>query len=866
MTAMSIAINPIDHPICLAAPELLAQSHWAEHVPFAMWIISVLRPRLFVELGTFRGTSYCGFCQSIKRLGLPTRTFAVDTWKGDPHNGVNGPEILEELRGHHDPRYGTFSSLLEMSFDEAAQRFENGEIDLLHIDGYHTYEAVRHDYETWRPKLSDRGVILFHDVVEHMRDFGVWRFWDETRTQYPSFEFHHQHGLGVLAIGHDLPREIKELTSIDAEGAAHIRTFFHELGRRVSLAMERDVLAGERDVFLRQRDAVLEQRDAVLEQRDALLGERDALLGERDALLSERDALLAEVSEHHRQASLPCSRQDCWNQKDQLLGHASELKESLHAMEDRLRVVGQDLADARLNQSVLERSNEALQRTILCFKQERSALEQSASWRATRRVARLASSIAPPGSGRRRTMKRIERLLEITHREGIKVIPRRLWSKAKCGLTDMARLGFGQQTPWVPDGRPVFVLVHRRGGGGTDRHLRELTTGLRTAGVRPVMISPGPRNMLTWEEPGTAGQRSWTFQGASTRESMTALLEALMPVHAHIHNMMKLPEMLLELLVLRGVTYDWTLHDYYPICPRAHLDRGDGRYCGEPEPAACDFCLARLGDYRGQVVNEPIEAWRERYAAYLRGARRIFAPTNDARLRLERYVPGVSMVVRAHLEVMRAPGQVAAPYQPDKRVRVAVLGTITAFKGSVLLQTCAEDAARNQRPLEFVVLGRTDRNAALARTGRVKVTGPYSEDKVFERLSTAQCHLAFLPSVVPETYMYTLSIVMAAGLFPVCLDLGAQAERIRAWGCGLVLPLDASPAEINQALIETATSLAERRVPPPPERPPASIDLLDFYYGFTDEERRRFGLPPGRMPQATPQPHLERRNAHARLH
>ena len=233
--------------------------------------------------------------------------------------------------------------------------------------------------------------------------------------------------------------------------------------------------------------------------------------------------------------------------------------------------MGQDLADARLNQSVLEQSNEALERTILYFKQERSALEQSASWRATRRVARLASSIAPPASGRRQTMKRIERLLEITHREGIRAIPRRLWSKAKCGLTDMARLGFGQQTRWVPDGRPVFVLVHRRGGGGTDRHLRELTTGLRTAGVRPVMIAAGPRNMLTWEEPGTAGQRSWTFQGASTRESMTALLEALMPVHAHIHSMMKLPEMLLELLVLRGVTYDWTLHDYYPICPRRTL-------------------------------------------------------------------------------------------------------------------------------------------------------------------------------------------------------------------------------------------------------------------------------------------------------
>ncbi len=260
---------------------------------------------------------------------------------------------------------------------------------------------------------------------------------------------------------------------------------------------------------------------------------------------------------------------------------------------------------------------------------------------------------------------------------------------AKRVLTDVAQLGAVRRTPWVPDGRPVFVLVYPRGGGGTDRHLRELGTGLRTAGVRVVIVAPERRNKLTWEEPGTTRQPLWTFQGNSTRESISTLLETLKPVHAHIHSMMKLPEILLELLVLRSVTYDWTLHDYYPICPHAHLDRGDGRYCGEPEAAACNTCLALLGDYRGRVVSEPIEAWRKRYADYLRGARRIFAPTNDARLRLERYVPGASVVVRAHPEEVQAPRRIAALHQPGTRVRVAVLGTITAFKGSVLLQSCA---------------------------------------------------------------------------------------------------------------------------------------------------------------------------------
>src|ERR1700761_5647196 len=59
-------------------PDLLAPSAWLEHVPFAFWIMKVLRPAQFVELGTMRGVSYAAFCQAVERLALPTRCYAVD--------------------------------------------------------------------------------------------------------------------------------------------------------------------------------------------------------------------------------------------------------------------------------------------------------------------------------------------------------------------------------------------------------------------------------------------------------------------------------------------------------------------------------------------------------------------------------------------------------------------------------------------------------------------------------------------------------------------------------------------------------------------------------------------------------------------
>lgn len=189
-------------PINLFSPyRITSPLSWVGHIPFAAWLVKTLQPQILVELGTHTGNSYFSFCQAVVNNQLSTNCYAVDTWQGDKHSGFYSNNVFDEVSQYNRNNYNTFSRLLRMPFDKALSEFENSSIDVLHIDGEHTYGAVKKDFITWLPKMSNRGLILFHDIMVEERDFGVYKLWKELCSDYKHFEFTHSHGLGVLLTG-----------------------------------------------------------------------------------------------------------------------------------------------------------------------------------------------------------------------------------------------------------------------------------------------------------------------------------------------------------------------------------------------------------------------------------------------------------------------------------------------------------------------------------------------------------------------------------------------------------------------------------------------------------------------------------------
>lgn len=346
-------------------PDSLVESAWTEHAPFAFWLVGAQRPRVLVELGTHYGFSFLAFAQAIKQLGISCQCFAIDTWKGDEHSGYYGDEVYQSLFEYNARHYSSFSQLVRSTFDDAVNYFEDGSIDLLHIDGRHFLEDVQHDFETWESKLSERAVVLFHDISARERDFGVCRLWRELHTRRPSFEFVHGWGLGVLAYGNHVPEIITSLcaASEDPELTKQVREAYARLGVSVQdlrLLLERTAKLNETSQgnenqahlgqLLKQIAEQTAQSEKVLSAATETSLQHEQMLTELAEVKQERDSLRREVSQlnsarERLEGECSVNRITVAELREQVGQHQQSLKEltEVEAERDCLRLERTDL-------------------------------------------------------------------------------------------------------------------------------------------------------------------------------------------------------------------------------------------------------------------------------------------------------------------------------------------------------------------------------------------------------------------------------------------------------------------------------------------------------------------------------------------
>ncbi|MCU4159146.1 glycosyltransferase [Acidiphilium sp. AL] len=361
----------------------------------------------------------------------------------------------------------------------------------------------------------------------------------------------------------------------------------------------------------------------------------------------------------------------------------------------------------------------------------------------------------------------------------------------------------------------AVALVSHDHGGGIARVVEARMAELRAEGLRPILVQP---DFSTTEEreSGIGAARvtdghsnefpNLTYRLPREIDRLVALLKAERVKHVEFHHTLGHHPLIRSLPERLAVPAEHVIHDYSVFCKRVNLIGPRRRYCGEPDVDGCVACIEEAGS----ELTDPIAPADlvARSGAELHAARRVVAPSQDAARRLRRHFPGIAVAVTGWEDDLVSVALKPPPVGVGHRL-IAVVGGIGPAKGYDVLLDCARDAAARDLALSFVVIGASEDDAPLIETDRIIITGPYQEGEAGDLIRRSGAHLAFLPSIWPETWCFALSEAWRGGLYAVTFDLGAQAERIRATGRGLVLPLGMPVQRINDALLAWRPDLGD---------------------------------------------------------
>ena len=268
-------------------------AYWEGHRDFAYDLLQFVRPERLVELGSQYGCSLFTFCQAVRDFKLNTEINAVDMWSGDIGAEITGEEVYALVQKTAATYYPEVNlHLFQMCFDDARPNFADNSIDILHIDGGHTFEDVEHDFTTWLPKLKENGIVLFHDVYSPI-DQGSCDHWEKTKKEYDCyFDFTHSCGLGIL-----FPKGRYWYDRLEAAGFFKYYKDLYFYRSKYKYTQERfDELKGlyeERYRAIEQQSKMIDERDERIAADERLVAEKDAAIASQTKMIEERDARIA---------------------------------------------------------------------------------------------------------------------------------------------------------------------------------------------------------------------------------------------------------------------------------------------------------------------------------------------------------------------------------------------------------------------------------------------------------------------------------------------------------------------------------------------------------------------------------------------
>jgi glycosyltransferase involved in cell wall biosynthesis len=332
----------------------------------------------------------------------------------------------------------------------------------------------------------------------------------------------------------------------------------------------------------------------------------------------------------------------------------------------------------------------------------------------------------------------------------------------------------------------TVVFDHGMGGGSNQYRRREIAQ--RQARGEAVLL-------CTYNLPTLGYQLEWMppqGEARTYRISSFLALDAVVEVPAVRELFVNSPVSFDEPLVLAEwlartrerlphVRLTVTTHDFFAVCPSFVLLDRDGRYCGIPEISTCVECLSKhRASWVALSPPSEIGAWRALWGRCLRAADEVRCFSGSSRELILRAYPALDP---AHVTVIPHRIEFVPSRLPRVSARapltIGIVGEISEQKGANVVRDLVRLVETASPDARVVIIGTV--NVAI-KSARLVVTGAYDRADLPELIERHGINVCFFPSIWPETFSYVVAELEALEMPIVAFDMGAPAERLRAYG------------------------------------------------------------------------------------
>ena len=288
--------------------------------PALFWLVEAAEPMSVAQLGFQRAEVYLAVCEAVKRLGLATSCVAVDPMISSS-SGEPRPDAAIQRAGEiHARAFETFSRIARVPVEEMMDYFPNRSIDLIHPIDSNCVGRFWSDLDSWRSKLSERAILL----LSRTHEGETRRLFQKLARHYPSFEFTHGDGLGVIALGEAPPERVRAL--LDADAVPRLRNQIRLAYSRLGRSLEDGKSAGPVPVEERNSPPGRSSGERGLSLENLVLRE------ENEALREENERIAAKIGQLDQALQALGQENAALRQENPGLRHGLEHYQRLHAL------------------------------------------------------------------------------------------------------------------------------------------------------------------------------------------------------------------------------------------------------------------------------------------------------------------------------------------------------------------------------------------------------------------------------------------------------------------------------------------------------------------------------------------------------